>query len=280
MRWLLERLNVNPLREFGAAASRCFAAGALGLSTLGGVAYAETGAAAAVEESHQGSLKIPLIQNRFFLKTARFEIAPLAGVAPSDAYSQTFLAGADLAYHFSEGIAADTLVVYSPELGDAGVKSLTDTLINIAGESDSSNWQQPMDKISLAAVFSARLSPVYGKINLVGEGVVNFDFYGTVGAGMLGIRKNYATVGDDGLAAFNPGPFKANPSLGLGFGGNFFINQSIALKLDVRWLGYVDAPPYYGVGDQEEGLRLNTMLFTHVGLGFFIPKMQSRLFNF
>lgn len=234
-----------------------------------------------------------VIQNRFFLKQNRFEIAPAGGYVPNNAFVSVAVGGAFLAYHFSEAVAVEGLVLYAPNTGDAGVKNLTRTLVAIAYEGDDdSRFQQPLDRLQLGAIFAARWAPVYGKINLIGEGVLNFDVYGTAGLGLLLITKDYAKINPEYANGTSDNPVSlelgtkpnANIAVNLGIGFDFFLSQSLALKLDARSLLYVAEEPDYGNlkgGEPEElGNRLYNTFITSAGVSIFIPKMKPRIYNF
>jgi outer membrane beta-barrel protein len=229
-----------------------------------------------------------VIQNKFFIKQNRFEIAPSLGIMPNNAFVTNVYGGAVLAYHFSETFAAEGTLLYAPNTGAAGVKGLTKTLVDIAAQGGTTNFQQPLDRLQLGAIFSARWSPVYGKINVIGETVANFDLYGTGGLGLLLITNDYATVNpnfdpaDPTSTNFNleenPST-QANPALNLGIGMDFFISQSIAFKLDVRSTPYFGTEPDYGDGEELES-RLYTPVLATAGVSIFVPKMKPRQYNF
>jgi outer membrane beta-barrel protein len=248
-------------------------------------------------DEFRGQKAVPeAIKNKFFLKTNRFEIAPALGYVPNNAFADVYVGGAYLAYHFSENLAVEAAVLYSPETGNLGVKNLTKTLLDIAYQGDpNTSFQQPLDKMQLATAFSARYAPVYGKINLIGEGVVNFDVYGTGGIGLLLITKDIATVSDcykNGDTGCDPVQLEAapatqpSPAVNLGAGFDFFISQSVALKLDARTLLYVGPEPDYGNIDPQTGEavplkdELQSQFITTAGVSIFVPKMKSRAFNF
>lgn len=227
-----------------------------------------------------------VVQNRFFMKKGRTEIAPIGGLVPNNPMVSRYTGGVLGAYHFSESLAAEFAFIYSPDLGLSDIKGLTTTLVQIAHEgSGSSDFQQPVDKMELGATFAARWSPIYGKINLIGESVLNFDFYGVAGVGMLSIQQSYA-VHDENLEP----PVNLTTStrvfevpLNVGMGMDFFLNQSIALKLDARsYLYYAQKPVYDPNSTDPEDLssRVYNTLVTSAGISVFFPKMQPRIMEF
>jgi outer membrane beta-barrel protein len=260
-------------------------------STLGAPAAEAAPADNAIEIFRNGPERKDVVQNRFFLKTGRFELAPMGGMVPNNPMVKRYLGGLQLAYHFSETFAAGGQILYSPDLGVNDLKGLTTTLVQIASGSTSTGgfeFQQPVDKLILGATFSAQWAPVYGKINILGETVLNFDLYGEAGIGMLAIQKAYArydasagaetglpvSIASDGNAVRVP--------LSLGAGLNIFLNQGMSFKLDARSLMYVDKAPDYTRDDgaAEEESRLYSAFAVTTGLGFYFPKMKPRLSDF
>lgn len=273
--------------------------GALGLASAPAAYAADSGqdhpASVALAETKGKRPTIPVIQNRFFLKGNRFEIAPVLGYVPNNTFVTVPLGGVHLAYHFNESIAVEGAFYYAPNTGAAGVKNLTETLVVIAYDSESTTFKQPLDRPQLGIIFDARWAPIYGKINLIGEGVLNFDMYGTLGVGLLTVAKDYATInegwvnGDEGASPVTlqarpeTVPNVVLPEIGVGF--DFFLSQSIALKLDARGLFYVAEEPDYGnVDAQGNPLPLNKRLYntfvTTAGVSIFVPKMKPRIYNF
>ncbi len=283
-------------RLLSGAVTLAFAATAL-LAPETALAREKNSAEAALAEFN-GKKPVPdPIRNRFFLKTNRFEIAPSLGYVPNNSFAEVYVGGAFLAYHFTEQFSVEAAFIYSPNSGASGVKGLTRTLLDIAYQGDpKTKFQQPIDRLQMAAAFSARWAPVYGKINLMGEGVVNFDVYGTAGVGLLAVSKDVATISEDYRSGnsddpvyVEPQPQTAfNPAVNLGAGINVFLSPSIALKIDARTLVFVGEEADYIVGDvdpttgQPQVLEneIQTAFITTGGISIFIPKMKPRIFNF
>lgn len=257
-------------------------------STVGAPAAEAAPADNAIEIFRNGPERKDVVQNRFFLKTGRFELAPMGGLVPNNPMVKRYLGGLQMAYHFSETFAAGGQILYSPDLGVNDLKGLTTTLVEIASGQAGYEFSQPVDKLILGAIFSAQWAPVYGKINILGETVLNFDLYGTAGIGMLAIQKAYArydveagretglpvSIASDGNAVRVP--------LALGAGLNIFLNQGMSFKLDARSLMYVDKAPDYTRDDgvAPDDSRLYSAFAVTTGLGFYFPKMKPRLSDF
>ncbi|MBT3220102.1 MAG: outer membrane beta-barrel domain-containing protein [Proteobacteria bacterium] len=230
------------------------------------------------------------IENRFFLKKRRWEVAPIFGYVPNNPFARRYVGGLIFGHHFNEVIAAEAQITFSPDLGETDLKGLTTVLIDRAENASAvadADFQQPLDKITLSAAFGIAWAPIYGKINLVGETVLNFDFYGFLGVAMLS-KTNYNAVYDtDGanpeandivLLQLVNNEFKVSPVLGVGL--NIFVTQSIAIKLDARFSLYVDNKPQYDPDVPVPEQQLYSNFITSAGVSFFFPRMKSRLYNF
>lgn len=261
------------------------------VGTVGLSADAHAGAKPArkaLKELNDGDAKYNVVQNRFFLKQNRLELSPMAGYVPNNPFAKRYVGGVLAAWHFSEKLAAEGAFMYSPDLGVNDLKDLTNTLVGIAEEgSGDVNFQQPVDKMVMGATIAARWAPVYGKINLLGERVLNFDLYGTAGLGLLTIAKYNAGFDDDAAEGSVPTRLelvevKPVVPLNLGFGMDFFLSSTVALKLDARNYLYIDSKPDYdpSPGNQVTENRLYNNFVASVGVSIFFPKMQPRYFDF
>jgi outer membrane beta-barrel protein len=262
----------------------------LGVALQGSASAADNSAAKALAVTRGDQPDANVVQNRFFLKSNRFEATPILGYVPNNPMVKRYVGGILGAYHFSETFAAEGAFLYSPDRKSADLKGLTHTLVDIAkvDESDDSGsgFQQPLDKMVMGATFAARWSPFYGKINVIGETVLNFDVYGVAGLGMLSMARYYAVY--DGTLVEPPytklepqgeaNKVVLTPNVGLGL--NFFINQTMALKIDARSYLYVANQPQYDSSEPVTEKRLYNNFVASTGISFFVPEMQKRRSNF
>lgn len=229
------------------------------------------------------------VENRFFLKTNRFEIAPIVGYVPNNPFAVRYVGGGMLAYHFSETVAAQAQISYSPDLGERDLKGLVGVLLDRAFNAGADvGFQQPLDKVQLSAAFGAAWAPLYGKINLVGETVLNFDFYGFAGAAMISKHNFIATYDEAGVETgdvVNLQPDQNQPNEVLvapviGIGQNYFLNQMMSFKIDVRAAFYIDDKPQYDPNVPPTEKQLYNNLILSGGVAFFFPRMKPRLYDF
>lgn len=239
----------------------------------------------ALAELNEGRKPYNVVQNRFFLKENRFEIAPVLGYVPNNPMVRRYVGGLLAGYHFSEVLAAEGCIMYAPDLEQGDLKDLTHTLVRIGNEEGTeAEFQQPLDKMILGATFAARWAPVYGKINLIGERVLNFDFYLVGGLGMLSIHKYYATYDDSRTppTGIRENERKAVVPVNLGFGFDFFVTSTLAVKLDARSYLYADKKPDYdpAEGTQVTESRLYNNFVATTGVAVYFPKMHARRYQF
>ena len=268
-------MNVSPLRPLGAA----LVLGTVLQSTAANAG--SRGADDALTEFRTGSKPKNAVENRFFLKEERFELTPSVGYVPNDPFVKRYVGGVMFAYHFSEELATEATVMYAPDLGEEDLKELTNTLVQIANDENADGeFQQPLNKMILGATFDVRWAPVYGKLNLIGEKVLNFDFYGVAGLGLLSGQQYYATLDESGkedTVSLTDVGAKAHPNVNVGVGFNFFLSSSVALKLDGRSYLYIDKKPQYDPDVPVDESRLYNTFLTTLGVAFFFPTMGERL---
>jgi len=264
---------------------------ACGLAVLGALAvsndaFADSPGLDAIHQFEEGYQQRDAIENRFFLKGQRFEVTPMFGYVPNNPFAKRFLGGVFVGYHFNEQFSAQATIAYAPDLEESDLKGLTSALVVIAHSGPGgANFQQPIDKLTLWAAFGGTWSPFYGKINLIGETVLNFDLYLSAGLGMIS-KVDYQAVYDDSAPNFvslQGGTHQALFSPTAGIGTNFFINQFMALKIDSRFAFWVDKQPQYCAGadcQPVSGQRLYNNFVISGGLAFFFPNMKPRLYDF
>jgi outer membrane beta-barrel protein len=255
-------------------------------------AFAESPGSEALRQYKEGNRARQAVENRFFLKEGRFEVSPMVGYVPNNPFARRYLLGGTLGLHFSETLSAQVSGMYSPDLAEGDVKPLTSILLDRAhqaADEDAPPFQQPLDKAALTFAAGVAWAPLYGKINLVGEKVLNFDLYLFAGVGMISKRNYFATYDDSSsdpqdilnlAAAPTFSEVKVAPYIGLG--QNYFVNRLMAVKLDVRGAFYVDNKPQYDptAGTDELGLRLYNNVIASVGVSVFLPNMKPRLYNY
>lgn len=225
------------------------------------------------------------VLNRFFLKSRRFEITPTFGTVPNNSFASRFTVSLNLGYHLTEKLSVQANFAFAPDLGKRDVKSLVPILLQ---QSSDQNFEQPLDKTTLSGSIGVGFAPVYGKINILGETVLNFDFYGFLGIGLAVQNEFYAarsasfdsatTLSETFDLTKTATEVRAAPTIAIG--ANFFLTQLVALRLDGRMAIIIDDKPAYDRDNPPPGLRAITQFNLSAGLAFFIPKMKPRLTDF
>jgi outer membrane beta-barrel protein len=222
------------------------------------------------------------VKNRFFLKSKRFELTPSVGLVPNNPFARRFTVSLGFGYHFSETLAIAGMFSFAPDLREGDLKGLTDVLLERATDDD---FQQPVDKVTLSANLGVQWAPFYGKINLLGETVVNFDFYGFLGLGFVVQNEYFATenpeattLSDFVILSTPQTEVRIAPTVAVG--ANFFVSQMVALRLDARFALFPDDKPVYNIEEPETGSRLVTMFTASAGISIFLPKMKPRITDF
>lgn len=278
--------RMNPVKTLLLAA---LALGACASSALlpAGSAYAGEGDSPGIEAL--SNFRVPSkstnpVQNRFFLKAKRFELTPQFGYVPNNPFARRFSVGLGFGYHFSELVSLQGSFDFAPDLGEQDLKALTGILLDRATDDE---FTQPLDKVTLSAAFGVNFAPFYGKINLLGETVVNFDFFGFLGIGMV-VQTEYAAVENpdavtgtlQDVVDLNKLETEVRPAPIIGLGGNFFLTQTIALRVGSRFALIIDDKPLYDPDNPDTGLRVNNLFTASAGVSFFFPKMKPRLYDF
>ncbi len=106
----------------------------------------------------------------------------------------------------------------------------------------SDNWA-----LKVNAVLGARFQPIYGKVNLLSEWPVHFQFYAWAGAGVGTLEKTSIVLCLDRQAGSCGSFVKSNrvaPLVGTAIGSRFWLPTSSdrhSFKLEVRGLSFVDS---------------------------------------
>ncbi len=186
--------------------------------------------------------RIKAVPRKAVLKLHRFEVAAFGAASVNDAY-YTHLAGSgSLLFHlhdaFALGVGADYLYAH-PRGTNVDVVRFSLTSVPAVYE---------LPKLFAHADFY--WTPIYGKVSLFDDAIVHFDFYATVGGGV-------AMVADE----------RRRPAVNLGLGQRFFVNDWVALRLEVRDHLFVDDQEVNGQPRSDVQSYVMFML----GASFYFP---------
>lgn len=197
----------------------------------------DTGAAAKVAQaSRQDEIdQIRVIQRRPFLRTGRVEFAPFMGTNVNDSLMSLFTVGGQLNYHLAEDMAIGVSGAWS--LG--GETGLYDKVIQDYG------LLPQVSEVLWYATLDFQYAPIYGKFALFNSWIIPWDLYTVLGAG------------------YTQTQLGGNPTLAVGVGQRFFMNQWFTVNLELRDNLYLEDYP----GGTEV---VNNVMFS-AGVSFFIP---------
>jgi outer membrane beta-barrel protein len=184
--------------------------------------------------------RIKAVARKTFLKAGRFELDPMAQVTVNDAFFRTWTVGGRLAWHINDAFALEVgggwvPPGFSQRLEPAELLKEKLALINI------DNTLVGMADIGLT------FSPLYGKVAVFGDGIVNFDGFvsGSVGATF-----------DNGADVFHP-------AMTIGVGARVFLTRWLVLRGDLRDTLYPQ--------EKANISTLQNLVFVGLGVGFYLP---------
>ncbi len=230
------------------------------LLMLGCVVLTSSSAAFAAEEEDEGELveKI-VVRNRLFSVANRFELGVNAGFGLLSRMTDTYVLNASVAYNILEWLALEVRGGWALGGLTSVARAIQDDYSASGTASDASDaWQ-----MTGHGVLGLRFQPIYGKLNLFGEGSLHFQFYLWVGGGVTGLRKEslvacaggsssctqWLAGGRQGASPFTfdgdtSGTFnKISPlgSLALGFRFLFGREADHSFKLEARSWSFLDS---------------------------------------
>jgi outer membrane beta-barrel protein len=199
-----------------------------------------------------------VVRHKEFYKPGSIETSFVAGVMPYDSVINHYMAGGRLAWHFSDHFAWEVADV---QVAFPSVSGFTKSLVTARGIS---NLQTT--KLKLIAGTNFMVSPLYGKIRLLGARVLHFDVYFVAGLGMAktdGVQ--YGTVGTG--SAMQELVLKSgfDPMFDFGLGFKLYFSRGVALLIDLR--DYVVYSETYNSRQPKSNFSV------YAGVSFFIPTL-------
>jgi outer membrane beta-barrel protein len=184
--------------------------------------------------------RIKAVARKTFLKAGRFELDPMVQMTVNDAFIRTWAVGGRFAWHINDAFALDVGGGYVPpafsqRLEPAELLKERLALINI------DNTLVGMADVGLT------FSPLYGKVAVFGDGIVNFDGFVSGGVG----------------ATFDNGADKVHPAMNVGVGARVFLTRWLVLRGDLRNTMYPQ--------EKAQISTLQNLVFVGVGVGFYLP---------
>jgi len=184
--------------------------------------------------------RIKAVARKTFLKAGRVELDPMVQMTVNDAFIRTWAVGGRLAWHINDAFALEVGGGYVPpafsqRLEPAELLKERLALINI------DNALVGMADVGLT------FSPLYGKVAVFGDGIVNFDGFVSAGVG----------------ATFDNSVDVLHPAMDVGVGARVFLTRWLVLRGDIRDTLYPQ--------EKSQISTLQNLMFVGVGVGFYLP---------
>ncbi|HJN73597.1 MAG TPA: outer membrane beta-barrel domain-containing protein [Myxococcota bacterium] len=213
------------------------------------------------ERYRQQRRVIKTLQRKNFLKLGRFEGMPMVAFVTNDPFLNRYIAGGRLGYHVTEIFAIEAEIAYSPDLGEADWKPLTKQLV------DENHVSPDISKLMLISNMTFQFSPIYGKVALRGNNIINFDVYGAFGMGITRTNDdlNALQAEDDPIALETE--VQIHPTTNFGGGARVVFNEFVAVRVDGRSLVYIETV-------NSTTLEMKNNFILSGGVSFFFPGMQ------
>ena len=219
---------------------------------------------------------VKVIMPKAFLKYRKLELTPQVGLSNNDNFVRRLFLGLGVGFHINDVLSIEGTFAYLPNLGETDYKPLT--LRFREGE----EVVPDISRIVFLGVGNLALSPIFGKIELGTQRIINYDIYFTAGVGVVSSQDDMEIVSNDACLPFETrAERKANATPENGceyvdqehfvsnFGGGIRIvfNEWIGIRLDVRQYTHIEQVFREG----EIGLEMKQNLFINIGATFFLP---------
>lgn len=215
------------------------------------------------EEEARKRRIIKTLQRKDFLKIGRYEIAPHMGALTNDPFINRYLIGASFTFHTTEIFGFEVSGSFSPDFGQGDWKAVTEQLVT-------RNRVSPdISKVQYYAGAAFVFSPIYGKIAVANRGIIKFDIYMAIGAGIANTQEDLEALQAENDPS-NPAWLTANqnhPTTNLGGGVRVIFSENFAARLEGRTLSYVETVS----GDT---LEMKNNFLVLAGASFFFPNMK------
>jgi outer membrane beta-barrel protein len=189
--------------------------------------------------------RIKAVARKTFLKTGRFELQPSMMVTVNDAFFRSFAAAGRVSWHLHEAFALEVGGAYIPPFFVQKLEPV-DLLREQLALINADN------KVFALADVGLTFSPLYGKVAVLGDGIIQFDGFLSAGVG----------------ATFDNGADLVHPTMNIGAGARVFLTRWLVVRGDLR--DYVYPQEKAGIS------TLQNLLFVSVGLGFFFPDFEYK----
>ena len=205
---------------------------------------------------------IKVVPPKTFLKLGRFEAVPNVGFVTNDPFLNRYMVGVGLGYHLTEIFAIEGNLAYSPDLGRGDWKPITEQLV------DKNHVSPDISKLQLVANGTFLFSPIYGKVALNGNRIINFDIYGAFGMGVTQTVDDLDALQAEGEEIAIATEVQFHSTSNFGGGARVVFNETVCVRVDGRSLIYIETV-------NSTTLEMKNNFILSGGVGFFFPSMDS-----
>lgn len=194
-----------------------------------GAAATATPVQALAEKDYFRTIKV--VQKKPVTKARRIEISPFFSYLPNDDFVRGYVPGADIAYHFNEGVAIEATLAY-------GLHSNKQLLGDIR-----KMGVQPavLDRMGFMGSVGFNWSPLYGKIAYLERKIVAYDLFFATGFGVTNTELEITTSTTGGGGGETVEKEKRDASFQgyyIGIGQRYYFTNWAALRLELRNYAY------------------------------------------
>lgn len=221
----------------------------------------EAGDVSEVDKDATGPLRdrIRPVSAHLFLMDGRFEVSPGIGLSFRDAFWQKVGFGAALTYHFTEEIGVSARGMYNLSLVSGAAQICAPggggCSVPTKKELTTYNGQTAnvaFGSISLLTSIDLQWAPVYGKLALFSEKILNFNMYVLAGPSFL---------------MYGPlNTFTVGGNVAIGF--RFFLNQWLCVRIELRDVLYSEEGVNAGANVRNS---FRNQLMGEFGFSMFLP---------
>jgi outer membrane beta-barrel protein len=179
---------------------------------------------------------IKTLQRKNSLKINRTELSLGGGFVTNDPFINRYIIRLDGTYHFTEITAVQLELGMSPNLGQADWKPITEQIIT-------ENRVTPdISKLQFLGNATIQFAPIYGKVALPGNNIINFDIFGLFGSGIAQSADDLDALQCDNanLEACNSTKNQLHPTLNFGGGVRVLVSNNLAFRVEGRGLSYIE----------------------------------------
>ncbi len=176
---------------------------------------------------------IHVLEERFYLKEGKFEIAPFFGTSWGDKYISHKIVGIKGLYHFREKMAVSIL-------GSFFFSKQTNFTMDLRNKASLLPSYPKLEELKYMFIGALDLNPIYGKFkmyNIFGQ----FDVYVSAGVGMASTKWWPYKTGESNQKIYNDLGIKMIGSIAGGFRIWMFEKHWLTILFEVRDIGFADA---------------------------------------